>query len=126
MTSVVQHPVVGIAGNVVSAATILASFAGWLPPLAALAAIIWYAIAIWESETVRTWRQGREYVQLKKRQEAAARVLKTAQEANAKALLAWQEAEAKALRIRQAAGVAPSSSSTEAAPSGLEPPTPHP
>lgn len=36
-------------------ATILASFAGLLPPLAALAGIIWYGLQIYESKTVQTY-----------------------------------------------------------------------
>ena len=106
MTSVVQHPVLGLVGNVASAAAILASFAGWLPPLAALAAIIWYAVSIWESETVQSWHKGQEFVRLRKRQIATAKVLKAAQEADAKALLAFQEVEAKVLHIQQQAGIA--------------------
>lgn len=39
----------------VSAAAILGTLAGWLPPLAALAAIVWYAVQIWESKTVQAW-----------------------------------------------------------------------
>ena len=105
MNSVVQHPVLGLVGNLASAAAIVGSLSGWLPPLAALAAIIWYAVAIWESETVQTWHKGREFVRLRKRQIAAAKRLKIAQDADAAALLAWQRAEAKALRVDQQAGL---------------------
>lgn len=44
-----------IAAHAISVAAILGTFAGWLPPLAALAAIIWYAINIYESKTVQAW-----------------------------------------------------------------------
>lgn len=33
--------------------TAIATFAGWLPNIAALLAIIWTLIRIWETETVR-------------------------------------------------------------------------
>jgi hypothetical protein len=38
---------------------ILGSLAGYLPPLAALIAILWYAIQIWESDTVQHLRSRR-------------------------------------------------------------------
>lgn len=41
--------------DTLSAGAILASFTGWLPPLAALVAVLWYIIQMWESETVRGW-----------------------------------------------------------------------
>ena len=48
-------------GDVISVGAILGSLAGWLPPLAALAAIIWYSIEIYESATVqkivKRWRK---------------------------------------------------------------------
>jgi hypothetical protein len=34
-----------------------ASFAGYLPVIASLLAIVWYAIEIWESETGAFWRR---------------------------------------------------------------------
>lgn len=36
-------------------ATIVASLAGFLPPLAAIAGIIWYGIQIYESKTCQIW-----------------------------------------------------------------------
>ena len=116
MTSVVQHPVLGLVGNVASLAAIGGALAGLLPPIAALAAIVWYAISIWESESVQSWHKGREFVRLRKRQIATAKILKAAQEADAKALLAFQQADAKALHISQVA--APLSSSPAAGPPG--------
>ena len=107
MTSVVQHPVLGLVGNVASLAAIGGALAGLLPPIAALAAIVWYAISIWESESVQSWHKGREFVRLRKRQIATAKILKAAQEADAKALLAFQQAEAKSLKARQVVGVVP-------------------
>lgn len=43
------------ANHMISAAAIAGTMAGILPPLAALVAIIWYAIQIWESRTVQEW-----------------------------------------------------------------------
>jgi hypothetical protein len=39
----------------VSLATALASLAAWLPPLAALASLVWTGIRIYESDTVQRW-----------------------------------------------------------------------
>ena len=35
--------------------TAIAAFAGWLPNIAALAALIWTLIRIWETKTVQGW-----------------------------------------------------------------------
>lgn len=43
--------------NGLSLATILATLAGFLPPIAALVGAIYYLILIWESKTMREWRQ---------------------------------------------------------------------
>ena len=45
--------------NGVTIATIIASLAGFLPPIAALVGIAYYCILIWESNTLKTWRQHR-------------------------------------------------------------------
>lgn len=42
-------------GNSASVAAILGTIFGWLPPLAAFIAIVWYAIQIYESKTCRQW-----------------------------------------------------------------------
>lgn len=42
-----------VAVDAISAGTIVGALAGLLPPLAAVAAIIWYAIQIYESKTFR-------------------------------------------------------------------------
>lgn len=34
---------------------IVASLLGWLPPVAAVVAIAWYLIQIWESRTIQSW-----------------------------------------------------------------------
>ena len=41
--------------DAVAAGGILGAFVGVLPPLAAFVAVLWYAIQIWESETVQGW-----------------------------------------------------------------------
>ena len=45
----------GSMGDFASLAAILGSLSGWLPPLAALIAMLWYLLQIWESRTVQTW-----------------------------------------------------------------------
>lgn len=39
----------------ISLATALASLAAWLPPLAALASLIWSLLRIYETQTVQGW-----------------------------------------------------------------------
>lgn len=50
-----------IGADVVSAGAVVGAIMGYLPGIAALGAIIWYAIQIWESKTVqkrvRAWRR---------------------------------------------------------------------
>jgi glycerol-3-phosphate acyltransferase PlsY len=38
-----------------SVATVLGALTAWLPPIAALFTIIWTAIRIWETDTVKKW-----------------------------------------------------------------------
>lgn len=54
-------------GDVISIGTVVGTFAGYLPAVAALLTIIWTAIRIYESHTVQRWlgkepveRRGRE------------------------------------------------------------------
>lgn len=47
------HRVFNISMDAVSAAAILGALAQWLPPLAALGGVIWYALQIWESKTMQ-------------------------------------------------------------------------
>lgn len=44
-------------GDALSIGTIVATFAGWLPALSALAALIWSCIRIYETKTVEAWRK---------------------------------------------------------------------
>jgi hypothetical protein len=39
----------------ISLATVIASLAAWLPPLAALASLVWTCIRIYETKTVQRW-----------------------------------------------------------------------
>lgn len=48
--------------DTVSAAAILGTFLGWLPPLAAFMASLWYMLQIFESHTVQTWLHKRKIV----------------------------------------------------------------
>jgi hypothetical protein len=41
--------------NTITTATVGGTLLGWLPPIAALFAIVWYALQIWESRTVQGW-----------------------------------------------------------------------
>ncbi len=57
--------------DTISAGAILGTFAGYLPPLAALVATVWYIVQIWESHTVQKWvrlhmRHRRTYRSLKR------------------------------------------------------------
>ena len=38
-----------------SLAAVIATLAAWLPPLAALASLVWTLIRIWETKTVQGW-----------------------------------------------------------------------
>jgi hypothetical protein len=51
-------------GNGLSAGAIVATIAGWLPPFAAVVALIWYAIQIWESKTIQNYLYGRRQRQM--------------------------------------------------------------
>lgn len=53
--------------DTVSALAIVGAFAGLLPPLAALGALIWYTIQIWESKTVQGWITKRRHHRAKRR-----------------------------------------------------------
>lgn len=44
--------------DALSAVAIIGTLANLLPPLAALAGLIWYVVQIWESKTVQGWVRG--------------------------------------------------------------------
>lgn len=50
------------AADILSAGAIVGVFAQLLPPIAALAAILWYAVQIYESHTVQTFLHKRRVV----------------------------------------------------------------
>lgn len=43
-----QHPHLGVVGDVISGAAVIGTLAGYLPYIAALGAVIWYAIQIYD------------------------------------------------------------------------------
>ncbi len=73
---------------------------GILPPLAALAAIVWYALQIWESKTIRRHVRLKRMLRRKKRiARNLATVLRSTEAAEAATLLAVQQARAVALKV---------------------------
>ncbi len=53
--------------DVISGVAVAAALMQWLPPIAAVAGIIWYAIQIWESKTAQAWWAGHNHrAQLRK------------------------------------------------------------
>jgi hypothetical protein len=57
-------------GNGFSIATIATTFIGWTPAIAAVVALVWYLIQIYESATVQHWlgtRRLRKIVRLRAR-----------------------------------------------------------
>lgn len=64
-----SEPIDTISGlvNTVSAVTILGTIAGFIPPLAALIAMIWYIIQISESKTIQKWKLDRQVKHSKRR-----------------------------------------------------------
>lgn len=50
-----MHGHATIFGHVISTGAVIGSVAGWLPPISAFVALIWYLISIWETETVQGW-----------------------------------------------------------------------
>lgn len=51
--------------HVASGVAVVAALAGYLPPLAALIAFVWYIIQICESETFRKWQARRRLRRIK-------------------------------------------------------------
>lgn len=60
-----QHVIV--AADVVSALAVLGAFAGFMPPLAALGALAWYVVQIYESKTFQKWSRARRHARRRKR-----------------------------------------------------------
>jgi len=78
-------------GNGGAAVTVLGTIFGLLPPLAAIAAICWYLIQMYESKTYRDWRDAR----LRRKKERKIARLQARQKVI--------EAELEALSVKQAA-----------------------
>lgn len=55
MTDHVKHVV-----DAASIGTVVATFAGWLPAIAALFTIVWTLIRIYETRTIQRWLHGKE------------------------------------------------------------------
>ena len=53
--------------DAIAAGTILATLLGYLPEIAAILAILWYIIQIWESRTVQHWWRNRVMVRKAKK-----------------------------------------------------------
>jgi hypothetical protein len=61
-------------GNIASVGAIVASYAGWVPSIVALVALVWYLIQIKESNTFTDWRKKRMRHQLERIHQKAARL----------------------------------------------------
>lgn len=74
-----NNPDVRVAVDTVAAAGIIGTLIGYLPALAAFAAIVWYAIQVWESKTVqrhvRAWKIKRRHDRLAHQVRKAANVI---------------------------------------------------
>lgn len=60
------NPLVWAASQIPPLGIVLATLAGTIPTIAALVAIFWYGILIWESNTVKRWRLARAHKKLAK------------------------------------------------------------
>jgi hypothetical protein len=68
--------------DTISAGAILGTFLGYLPPLAAFVATLWYCVQIWESHTVQKWvrlhlRKRKTYRHPKRRNRVVHRLVKS-------------------------------------------------
>ena len=61
-----SNPIISWTGNLASLAAIIGAFAGWVPVLAALIALVWYTVQIFESRTFQRWRRTRHVRRLLK------------------------------------------------------------
>lgn len=67
-----EHPVLNWLGNLAAVTTIAGTIVGWLPVFAALVAIGWYLIQIYESRTFNAWRRKRLQYKITRAREYAA------------------------------------------------------
>ena len=63
-------------GDAISLAAVLGSWVGLLPGIATLAALLWYGLEIWESDTVQGWVKGPARMKREKRARRIARAMK--------------------------------------------------
>lgn len=52
---------VKVTADIAAAGVSIGALIQWLPPIAALFTIVWTAIRIWETETVKRWRRKRPF-----------------------------------------------------------------
>ena len=94
--------IVMMTGDIVSGAAALGSLLGFLPPIVALAALLWYVVQIWESDTVQGWIHGPVKAARRKRAKYRARsILHTARN-QAMVLQAEREKAARLLKEQAA------------------------
>ena len=106
-----DHSHLVAAANVISLGAIFGSLMGIVTPLAAIAALIWYALQIYESKLVQDWMHHRRKLHRHKRIKHAAHQVRvekatavlTAQKAAAATLMVDAETAAAALKAEQAA-----------------------
>jgi hypothetical protein len=51
-------------GHTLSGAALVGSIIGWFPGVAAVVALLWYGIQIYESKTYQAWKRGRRLRQM--------------------------------------------------------------
>lgn len=100
-------------GNAASVFAIIGTMAGWLPYIAAVAALVWYIIQIWESQTIQNWhnsrvavRRVRQIAKLKAKEKLIAATLEAlhvvhAAQSVASDIVATAAVEAVALKAKQ-------------------------
>src|ERR1035437_540100 len=88
-------------GNIASVGAIFSTMLGWAPPIAALMALMWYAIQINESRTVVRWRARRILLNEAK---VLARAKVAAAETQAKILVDAAKADAASVLRAAATG----------------------
>ena len=97
--------VISLTGDIASGVAVLGTLAGFLPPLVAVAALLWYVVQIWESDTVQGWIHGPVKVARRKRAKYRARsILHTAR--NQAMVLAAERAKADKLLVDAAEAAA--------------------
>lgn len=75
-----------ITADIGAASLIAASMMQWLPPVAALLGVLWYAVQLWESKTVQKWRRLRRHRQRMRRLALARVDVRLAEEETARPL----------------------------------------